>query len=263
MDGYGPRTYGDAFADVYDEWYAGISDVDATVATLLELAAEGPVLELGVGTGRLALPLAAAGRSRGIEVVGVDTSPAMLERLVVRDTAGLVTDGTLDVIEADMVHGLPDRTFAMAFVAYNTLFNLTDDGAQAECFRQVAVRLRPGGRFVIEAFVPDEPARHGDDVSVRTLTADRVVLSVTRHDGERRTASGQFVELTEAGGVRLRPWSIRYATPGELDAMAAAAGFDLEHRWEAFDHTPFDAESPRHVTVYRRAGAIGATPDDP
>lgn len=256
MDGYGARTYGEAFADVYDEWYAGISDIDATVTDLLDLAAGGPVLELGVGTGRLAVPLAEAGRVVGVRVVGVDTSPSMLERLATRDTAHLVR-----ALEADMVSGLPDGPFALVFVAYNTLFNLTDDGAHAACFRAVAERLGPGGRFVVEAFVPDEPPRSGDDVSVRTLATDRVVLSVTRHEPDRQSAAGQFVELTEAGGVRLRPWSIRYATPGQLDRLAADAGFALEHRWAGFGRTPFEPDSPRHVSVYRLAGAPEPAPD--
>ena len=91
MDGYHDSTYGDAFADVYDDWYEGISDVDTTVATLLDLAGDGPVLELGVGTGRLALPLAIAGAPTGLTVTGVDTSQAMLDRLRVRDPDGLVT----------------------------------------------------------------------------------------------------------------------------------------------------------------------------
>jgi SAM-dependent methyltransferase len=257
VDGYGASTYGEAFADVYDEWYTGISDVDTTVADLLDLAAGGPVLELGVGTGRLAVPLAEAGRATGVGVVGVDTSPAMLARLATRDTARLVR-----AIEADMVSGLPAGPFALVFVAYNTLFNLTDDGAHAACFRAVAERLRPGGRFVVEAFVPDEPPRSGDDVSVRTLAADRVVLSVTRHEPDRQAAAGQFVELTESGGVRLRPWSIRYATPEQLDGLAADAGFELEHRWAGFGRASFHPDSPRHVSIYRRAGAPGAAPDD-
>lgn len=246
VDGYDERTYGDAFADVYDTWYADISDIDATVDELLALAGEGPVLELGVGTGRLAVPLAEAGRAAGVRVVGVDTSPAMLARLGERDTARLV-----HAVEADMVTGLPAGPFQLAFVAYNTLFNLTGDGAQATCFRAVAARLAPQGRFVVEAFVPDDPPPSGDDIAVRTLAADRVVLSVTRHDPTRRTAAGQFVELTEAGGVRLRPWSIRYAAPAELDALAAGAGFTVEHRWEAFGRVPFSDASARHVTVYR------------
>ena len=83
-------------------------------------------------------------------------------------------------------------------------------------------------------------------------SADRVVLSVTVHDPERSTAEGQFVEFTESGGVRLRPWSIRYATPTELDELATRAGFDLEHRWEAFGRSPFDDDSSRHVSVYRK-----------
>jgi SAM-dependent methyltransferase len=258
MEGYHERSYGEAFADVYDEWYAGISDVDTTIVDLLALAGDGPVLELGVGTGRLAVPLAEAGRAVGIGVTGVDTSPAMLARLAERDTARLV-----HAIEGDMVTGLPPGPFALTFVAYNTLFNLTADGEQAACFRSVAERLQPGGRFVVECFVPEHPPRHGDDVSVRTMTADRVVLSVARHDPDRQSAAGQFVELTEANGVRLRPWSIRYATPAQLDHLAGEAGFALEHRWEAFGGAPFGDDSPRHVSVYRLAGTTAGVADGP
>ena len=246
MQGYDENTYGDAFADVYDDWYDAISDVDLTVVELLELAAGGPVLELGVGTGRLAVPLAEAGLAEGVKVVGVDSSEAMLARLAWRDPGRLV-----EAVRGDMSADLPEGPFALAFAAYNTLFNLTDEGAQARCFGAVAQRLRPGGRFVIEAFVPDVPPRRGDDVAVRSIAADRVVLSISVNDPDHQSASGQFVELSEAGGVRLRPWAIRYATVEQLDAYAAAAGLTLEHRWEAFDRTPFDDDSERHVSVYR------------
>jgi SAM-dependent methyltransferase len=247
MEGYGADTYGEAFADVYDEWYHAVSDVDSTVEGLLALAGRGPVLELGVGTGRLAIPLAEAGRPTGVKVVGIDASSAMLERLAARDPQGLV-----EAVQGDMSSDLPDGPFTLVFVAFNTLFNLHDDGAQARCFATVADRLVPGGRFVIDAFVPDPSRYRGDSVSVRSLTADRVVLSISVDDPERQVAEGQFVELTEAGGVRLRPWSIRYAGPADLDAHADAAGLTLEHRWETFAGAPFDADSPRHVTTYRR-----------
>jgi SAM-dependent methyltransferase len=242
MQGYTESSYGDAFADVYDEWYHGVSDIEATVAALVELAGEGPVLELGVGTGRLALPLA----GRGLEVHGIDSSAAMLARLAHKNTSATVS-ATL----GDMVDDLPSGPFSLAFVAYNTLFNLTEQQRQADCFREVAARLMPGGRFVIEAFVPDEPPRQGSDVSVRSLTATAVVLSVALHRPELQVAEGQFVEISEAGGVRLRPWSIRYSAPRELDDMARDAGFVLEHRWESFGDRQFHSDSPRHVSVYR------------
>lgn len=243
MDGFESHTYGDAFADVYDDWYRGVSDIDTTVALLARLAGDGDALELGVGTGRLAIPLAAT----GCRVVGIDSSESMLDRLRLADP-----DRRVDAILGDMVTGLPDRSFSLAFVAYNTIFNLTDRDVQQACFDAVAARLVAGGRFVVEAFVPDDPPRSGDDVSVRTLTADTVILSISRHDPERQRADGQFVELTEAGGVRLRPWSIRYAAPSELDAMAAAAGFALEVRHEDADGTPFDPDgSSRHLSIYR------------
>ncbi len=248
MEGYDERTYGDAFADVYDDWYTGVSDVESTIAALLALAGPGPVLELGVGTGRLAVPLAEAGRDRGLDVVGIDSSPAMLARLAERDPGGLV-----EAVLGDMSSTLPDGPFAFVFAAYNTVFNLVDDGAQARCFVSVADRLLPGGRFVIEAFVPDESRRRGDAVSVRSIAFDRVVLSISVDDPDHQSAEGQFVELTEAGGVRLRPWSIRYATPAQLDGYADAAGLALEHRWESFGGSAFDLDSPRHVSVYRHA----------
>lgn len=254
MPGYDDTSYGEAFADVYDDWYGDISDVDATIATLLSLSGQGRILELGVGTGRLAVPLAIAARRRHRRphVVGIDTSPAMLARLAERNPDELV-----DARRGDMVDGLPDGPFDLCFVAYNTLFNLTDDGAQQRCFAAVAERLVVGGRFAIECFVPDEPTRSGDDIALRTLAADRVVLSVSRHhpDGER--ADGQFIEFTETDGVRLRPWSIRMATPDQLDGMATRAGMTRVERWEDFDRTPFTASSTRHVTVYQRTAETG------
>ena len=246
MQGYDASSYGDAFADIYDDWYAGISDVDLTVVELLDLAGSGPVLELGVGTGRLAVPLAEAGLAMGVTVVGIDASEAMLARLAWRDPGRLVT-----AIHGDMRCDLPDGPFGLVFVAYNTLFNLTDEDAQARCFADVARRLRSGGRFVIEAFVPDDPPRRGDSVTVRSISADRVVLSISVADPDNQSAAGQFVEFSETNGVRLRPWSIRYSTPEQLDEYARAAGLALEQRWESFGRTPFDEDSTRHVSVYR------------
>lgn len=244
VEGYDDTTYGRAFADVYDDWYAAISDIPTTVADLIDLAGDGPVLELGVGTGRLAIPLAEW--APGLRIVGIDSSDDMLDRLHTRQRST-----NLEVLRGDMVDDLPPGPFSLAFVAYNTIFNLVTPERQLACFRAVADRLAPGGRFVVEAFVPDDPPRDGDHVEIRTLAADRVVLSVSRHDAAAQRADGQFVELTERDGIRLRPWSIRYASPAELDAMAATTGLVPEHRWEAFGRAPWTPDSPRHVTVYR------------
>ncbi len=244
--GYESNSYGDGFADVYDEWYADVTDVEATVARLIGLAGiGGRVLELGVGTGRLAVPMADA----GLVVTGIDSSTAMLERLAERDPESQVVS-----ILGDMVDDLPDGPFDTALVAYNTLFNLLEDGGQERCFAAVAGRLRPGGRFVVEAFVADSgQTAHptGSDVSVRSMEVDRVVLSVWRHAPDGQRASGQFVEFTESGGVRLRPWAVRWATTDQLDAMAAAAGFDVEERFGSMSGETFTDDSTQHVTVYR------------
>ncbi len=251
MRGYGADSYGEAFADVYDDWYATVTDVDATVALVARLAGTGGrVLELGVGTGRLAIPLART----GLTVTGVDTSAAMLERLTAADAGGSVT-----VVTGDMVDDIPDGPFDVALAAYNTLFNLVEPAAQQRCFSAVAAALEPGGVFVVEAFVPGTGAEPGTDpevgagssVEVRSMAVDHVVLSVSRHEPGEQRAEGQFITFTESGGVRLRPWMVRWATPAQLDAMAGAAGLTLAERWADMAMSPFTDDSAHHVSVYR------------
>ncbi len=254
MRGYHDASYGDAFADVYDDWYQGISDVDTTARTLSELAAGGRVLELGVGTGRLAIPLAAT----GVEVHGLDTSELMLQRLAAKPGAA-----TVQVHLGDMVDGLPAGPFTLVFVAYNTFFNLLSQVRQQACFEQVANRLSDGGAFVIEAFVPDPGHDPISSIAVRSVTADRVVLSVSTADPAGQRAEGQYVDITEAGGVRLRPWSIRWATTAQLDEMASAAGFTLVDRWGSFDKAPFGPDSPRHVSVFCKGTRANPDPGPP
>ena len=232
-------------ADVYDTWYDGISDVDATVARLAALAGKGPVLELGVGTGRLAIPLGV----RGVSVHGVDTSPEMLERLRAKPNGGLV-----QLVQGDMAGADPPGPFSLVYAAYNTLFSLTSAAAQQRCFDSVAARLDTGGRFVVEAFVPEVAGATGGVVEVRELTADRVVLSVSRFDAGSQAAEGQFVEISETHGVRLRPWSVRWSTPEQLDDMATEAGLVREHRWSGWDAEPYEeGDSSLHVSVWRRS----------
>jgi SAM-dependent methyltransferase len=252
VDGFTSSSYGDAFADVYDEWYEDLDDVPAVVAALARLAGDGGrVLELGVGTGRLAVPLATLLTKRDGSVTGIDASAAMLERLTANDPGGLITASC-----GDMVDALPDGPFDVVLVAYNTLFNLLDGARQAACVAAAAARLAAGGVLVIEAFVPDDQARSTrDDVGVRTLRADEVVLSVSRTSPDDQRVEGQYVSISEAGGVRLRPWSIRWSTPAQIDAMAAAAGLVRIARWGSLAGETFDEHSARHVSVYADSGA--------
>ena len=252
MEHYGPETYGEHYADVYDDWYGeggrmAISEVgtpDEVAAGIVALADGGPVLELGVGTGRLALPLA----DRGLAVTGLDASPAMLERLRAKPGADRLT-----LVECDMAAPVPemaDGSFAVVLVGFNTFFNLTTADAQASCVAAVARLLRPGGRFVVEAFVP-APEAH-DGVSVRTIDVDRVLLDVASIDPDTQVIAGQRIEITPAGN-RLFPYLLRYATPEQFDALAAGVGLSLEYRWADWSGTPFDdEESDSHVSVWQR-----------
>lgn len=240
MDGYDSATYGDRFAEVYDDWYGAITDTAASVDTLAELADGRPVLELGVGTGRLAVPLA----ERGLQVTGVDTSRAMLDRLAAKG-------GQVTAVVGDMTDPpLGDERFGLVVIAYNTLFNLVDPTDQARCLSNAAGRLHAQGILVIEAFVPQPEARPIDTVEPREVAADKVVLSVSRSRPESQEVLGQYIDITE-GGIALRPWHIRWSTPAQIDQMASEAGLDLSDRWADWARTPFDDTSVSHISMYR------------
>lgn len=245
LGGFGPATYGDAFADVYDDWYDGISDLDGTVDALVRLGAGRVVLELGVGTGRVALPLA----RRGVTVVGIDASQAMLDQLRSKDGAGSVV-----TIHGDMrsLDGVEPRSVGVVVATFNTFFNLTSEADQRRCLARCGEIVDTDGHLVIEAFVPSPPpAAPEGHLDVRAVTADGVALTATWRDPITQVVTGQHVDLT-AGGVRLRPWQLRYASPDELDGLAADAGFSLVSRTGGWRDEPFDTDSDRHVSVYRR-----------
>ena len=253
MEGYGPSTYGDRFADVYDDWYADVSDVDATVERVSALAGPGGrLLELGAGSGRLAVPLA----GQGLDVWAVDASAAMLDRLRARpgservhavlDDMALLADPALDAAGG----------FAVVLCAFNTLFNLTDTEAQGRCLARVHDLLAPEGVLVVEAFVP--PVGGETDAAVaavepRHIGLDEVVLTVSRLDPATRTITGQHLQITEHG-VRLRPWLLHYATPTELDDLAGASGLRLVERHAGWRDEPFTPAADLHVSVYAPVG---------
>jgi SAM-dependent methyltransferase len=245
MEGYGAATYGDGIADVYDEWHAHPDDTDAAVERLAALAGGGRVLELGVGTGRLALPLAA----RGVAIEGVDASAAMAARLRAKPGGEAIP-----VTVGDMATDLPAGPFRLIFAAFNTFFAMLTADAQRSGFRAAAGQLEPDGRLLIEAFVP-ATVEAGSRVEVKRLAVDRVVLMVSVDEPDEQRAAGHLVELSAAAGVRLRPWAIRYAAPDELDAMAADAGLVLCERWADWTGSEFGPDSAGHVSLY------GATPD--
>jgi SAM-dependent methyltransferase len=244
--GYDQSTYGDSIAEVYDRWPDVPADTDDTVAFLAERAGGGPVLELGVGTGRVALPLAA----RGLEVHGIDASAAMVAKLRAKPGGEGV-----QVHLGDFADVAVDGRFALVFVVFNTFFALLSQEDQVRCLAGVAGRLRPGGRFVLEAFVPDV-ARfdRGQRVDAVAVGDAEIRLNASSHDPLHQRVRSQHVLIDAAGGVRLYPVQIRYAWPSELDLMARLAGLELVERHGGWLAEPFTAASARHVSVWARPG---------
>ncbi len=244
VEGYRPTTYGDAFADVYDDWYADVSP-PADTATFLRQRVDGLVVELGCGTGRLAAPV----RESGLPVVGLDSSVPMLVRSLTRAPG-------VPVVAADMAEP-PFRAgcAAAVLVAFNTLFNLPSSSLQRAALARASDLLRPDGIVVVEAFVPGPGAsERSDHVDVVRLDAESVVLRVSRTDPDARTVSGHHVELRDGQPVRLRPWHLHYVDPAGLDRMAEASGLSLAERMGGWRGEPFDEGSAVHVSVFSRTG---------
>jgi SAM-dependent methyltransferase len=240
---FDPTAYGSSgIADEYDEMYADEWQTEEAVNCLVDLAKGGPVLEFGIGTGRLALPLL----ERGLEVHGVDGSAEMVSKL----RAKLGGD-RIPVMVGDFAHIEVEGDFALVLLAVNTIFALPSQEAQVQCFRNAARHLAPGGRFVVEAWVPDVGAfRDNRRVRPRIMQSDRMSIEAAELDQVT-----QIMRTTQAvfsdGSVRLYPANHRYAWPSELDLMAQLAGLHMEARWTDWSRSPFTADSRAHVSVYR------------
>jgi SAM-dependent methyltransferase len=239
-------SYGEHWADIYDEftrWRFGPEATDEAVSFLAERAGPGPILELGIGTGRIALPLA----ERGIEVQGIDASEAMVDRLRAKPGGEAIP-----VTIGDFADVAVEGTFSLVFVVFNTLFALLTQDDQLRCFANVAARLADGGAFVVEAFVPDLTRYDSDQrVGALHMETDTAWLEASHHDMASQRVSSQIMRVSEEG-VRLHPVELRYAWPSELDLMARLAGLRLRERWGGWQKEPFGSASASHVSVYEK-----------
>jgi SAM-dependent methyltransferase len=248
LEDYTQATYGAEWASVYDEFHGDL-DPAATVAAIAELAADRPVLELAIGTGRIALPL----KERGVEIHGVDISDEMVARLREKPGGADIPVTMGDFSEVDY-----GGTFALIFLAFNTIFGLESQEAQVRLFENVARHLTEDGIFVVEAFVPDL-TRYDRDQSVSVLKVERdsVQLDFARHDPVAQRIDVQIATVAE-GATTLRPIRLRYAYPTELDLMARLAGLRLRERWGGWGREAFGPRSSTHVSIYERTSFAGA-----
>jgi SAM-dependent methyltransferase len=252
MADYDESTYGERIAAVYDGFYQLFrGDAEAAVEFLAPLAKGRRILELGIGTGRIALPLA----QRGIKVHGVDASPAMVEKL--RSKPG---GAEIPVEMGNFANLKIGGRFSLVYVVFNTFFGILTQEDQVRCFTRVAKRLAPDGVFVIEAFMPDL-ARfdRGQRTSTTVVSDERTIMEVSTLDATSQRVRSQHIVIDESG-VHRYPVELRFAYPPELDLMARTAGMRLRERWGGWDRRPFTSESANHVSVYELVPQPVATP---
>ena len=240
MEEYESGTYGAEWALDYDQIFPDVAP--GMIDRLAELANGGRVLELAIGTGRVALPL----KNKGLELSGIDISLEMVSKL--KEKPG---GADISVVMGDFADVAVEGKFDLVYLVANTMFALLEQNDQVRCFQNVSAHLKPGGRFVIEAFYPDLGRfNRGQRVQANQVERDKVVLDVTQHDMVNQRVTSQWIELS-GGGVKLRPVMVRYAWPSELDLMGRLAGLELEARWGGWEREPFTAQSARHVSVYK------------
>ncbi|MGO9603392.1 MAG: class I SAM-dependent DNA methyltransferase [Candidatus Binataceae bacterium] len=247
MSTYDESTYGELNADIYDQW-TGVppGNADQVVEVLAALADKRRVLELGIGTGRIALPLAA----RGFKVSGIDASPKMVEKMHEKPGGDAipVTIGNFADVK------VPGQ-FSLIYVVFNTFFALLSQEEQLRCFAGIARHLTDDGAFVMEAFVPDMTHYHrGQRVMVRHIDTERAILVTSKVDLANQGVRAAQIFL-EPQGTRFYPFELRYAWPAELDLMARLAGMRLRDRWGGWDREPFTASSRSHISVYAKIGS--------
>ncbi len=235
------EIYSAQCADVYDEWFSAFEE--AAIDRLAELSASGRVLELGIGTGLIALPLV----GRGVEVHGIDASAAMVARLRAKPGGEAIPIHMGNFADVDT-----QGKFSLIYIVYNTFFALQTQAEQVRCFRNVSNRLTEGGMFVVETFVPNFSLfNQAQEMKLTTLANDRVGMKVSQHDAVEQRIKSQHIVILD-NEVKLFPVEIRYAYPSELDLMAQLAGLRLKYRWSSWKRDRFDSSSTKHISVYER-----------
>lgn len=237
MDSFGVDS-----AAVYDDHLRG--DETETVDFLQELAGSGPVLELAIGTGRIALPLA----QRGVRVDGIDLSEAMVARLRLKPGGD-----ELSVVIGDFADVPIDGEYRLIYVVYNTFHNLLTQDDQVRCFENVAKHLSADGCFLIEAGLPSEYFGKGNTeyINIDALEKNVVAFDVAQYDQATQVLTENHLSISE-DGLRFAPIVTRFCWPSELDLMARIAGLQLRERWSGWKREPFDARSVMHVSVFGR-----------
>jgi SAM-dependent methyltransferase len=240
-----PKNYfGERVAERYDETSADMFDpvkVDPVVEFLADLASDGSALELGVGTGRIALPLS----QRGIRVHGIDLSEPMVARLRAKPGSDQI-----DVTIGDFATTKVEGRFSVAYLVFNTIMNLTSQDEQVACFQNVAAHLQPGGCFVIEVGIPDlQRLPPGESVRAFTVTSER--LGFDEYDSAAQGLVSHHYWI-EDGKLEVFAAPFRYVWPAELDLMARLAGMSLRERWSGWNREPFTSDSRQHVSVWEK-----------
>jgi SAM-dependent methyltransferase len=241
-----PRDhFGARVAERYDESSAEMFDpskVEPVVDFLVELATDGSALELGIGTGRIALPLA----QRGIRVHGIDLSESMVAKLRAKPGAS-----DIGVTVGDFATATVEKRFSVAYLVFNTIMNLTTQDEQVACFQNVAAHLEPGGCFVIEVGVPDlQRLPPGETVRPFTVSATR--LGFDEYDIATQGLISHHYWMDD-GRFETVSMPFRYVWPAELDLMARLAGMSLRERWSGWRREQFTSDSRQHVSVWEKA----------
>jgi SAM-dependent methyltransferase len=241
MDDFDPAlSFGASVAAHYDDHRRG--DEEDAAAFLAGFADEGSALEFAIGTGRIALPLAA----KGVQVDGIELSPHMVEQLHAKPEGR-----NINVVIGDMCRATTHRHYPLVYLVFNTIFHLLTADDQIRCFENATRHLTPGGHFVVEAALPHawiSPDR-SDYVHTEYVGSDTVVLDVARYDPVTQLLEENHVRFTTQG-ITMRPIVCRLITPGEMDLMARMAGMRLIHRFADWRRAAFDSNSKAHVSVY-------------
>lgn len=247
MEGYDATTYGEIWGPYYDEIY---SEIDDSMVDLLARHAGDPprALELAIGTGRIALPL----RKRGVEIVGIDASEEMVSQMRAKPGGEAIP-----VVMGDFGDVEVDDEFPLIYLVFNTIFGLLTQGRQVECFENVADHLEPGGRFIIDCFVPDVKRfdQYNTRMGVSSIkSVEEHMYEMTIYEPVDQRLSTHVVKRNADGQTVVLPVEIRFAWPSELDLMARLAGLELEDRFGWYDLRPFTEQSKAHMSIYKKPG---------